>query len=305
MKLVNYKLKYDFAPNRIGMMLHNNVVDLEQAFKQMIENDDSQESVCPPPHDPETFYAQAPSSIKTAEKVYTYIQNHQPQTQYKREDVILETPVPNPSKIICTGINYADHIKEMGSEPPEFPVLFSKFTNALIGPEDDIHKINATKKLDYEVELAVVIGKKASNVKKEDVYDYIAGYTIANDTSARDLQKRTVQWLQGKSLDHTTPIGPWLVTKDELTDPANLKIQSSVNGEVRQSSNTKHLIFDIPFLISFISELITLNPGDIILTGTADGVGLAMDPPQFLQDGDIVKVEIEEIGFMENKITDR
>ncbi|SER28055.1 2-keto-4-pentenoate hydratase/2-oxohepta-3-ene-1,7-dioic acid hydratase (catechol pathway) [Gracilibacillus ureilyticus] len=304
MKLVNYKLKYDFAPNRMGMMLYDNVVDLQQASEQMHENEVTKESAYPLPSNPDEFFAQGAASLRCAEKVFSYIQRNQPKLQYKREEVILGPPVPNPSKIICVGINYADHVAEMGSEISKFPVLFSKFNNALIGPEDNIHKVSATEKLDYEAELAVVIGKKASNVKKEEVFEYIAGYTIGNDTSARDLQKRTVQWLQGKSLDHTTPVGPWLVTKDELTDPANLSIQSFVNGEKRQSSNTKHLIFDIPYLISFITELITLNPGDIILTGTPDGVGMAMTPPQFLQDGDTVRVEIEGIGAMENKIID-
>ncbi|MFC4402665.1 fumarylacetoacetate hydrolase family protein [Gracilibacillus xinjiangensis] len=305
MKLVNYKLKYDFALSRMGVMLNNNVVDLHQAYEQMIANVGAKESAFPLPSDPDTFYANGEASMEIAKKVYAYIEKNEPLTQYKREDVVLGPPIPNPSKIICIGINYADHVAEMGSEIPEFPVVFSKFSNALIGPEDDIHKISATKKLDYEVELAVVIGKKTSNVNKTDVHDYLAGYTMGNDVSARDLQKRTVQWLQGKSLDHTTPIGPWLVTKDEITDPSNLAIKSFVNGEIRQSSNTKHLIFDIPFLVSFISELITLNPGDIILTGTPDGVGMAMDPPQYLQHGDTVRLEIEGIGIMENKIIEK
>lgn len=139
-------------------------------------------------------------------------------------------------------------------------------------------------------------------MKKEDAFDYIAGYTLANDTSARDLQKRTPQWLQGKSLDHTTPVGPWVVTKEEVDNPHELAIRSYVNGEVRQSSNTAHLIFDIPFLINFISEIMTLEPGDIILTGTPHGVGLAMEPSGLLQEGDRVKLEVEGIGTMENQV---
>src|SRR5699024_8511347 len=168
-----------------------------------------------------------------------------------------------------------------------------------------IEKPTLTHKLDYEAELAIVIGKEAFNVCKEEVYDYIAGYTIANDISARDLQKRTPQWLQGKPLDRSTPIGPWIVTSDDIVDPCNLSIRSFVNGEKRQDSNTRHFIFDIPNLIEFISHLITLDPGDIILTGTPDGVGVAMQPPQFLQDGDIISLEVEGIGKLENKIMER
>ncbi|WP_369403454.1 fumarylacetoacetate hydrolase family protein [Gracilibacillus boraciitolerans] len=193
-------------------------------------------------------------------------------------------------------------LKWGGAKYQNTPVLFSKFNNALIGPEDEIYKSDATEKLDYEVELAVVIGAKASKVKKEDALDYIAGYTIGNDISARDLQKRTPQWLQGKSLDHTTPIGPWIVTTSEINDPGNLSIKSYVNGEPRQSSNTKQLIFDVQYLIEFISNLMTLDPGDIILTGTPGGVGMAMNPPKFLEADDLVTLEIDKIGKLENKV---
>src|SRR5699024_10804952 len=142
----------------------------------------------------------------------------------------------------------------------------------LIGPEEEIQKTALTEKLDYEVELTIVIGREATEIKREDALNYVAGYTIGNDTTARDLQKRTPQWLQGKAIDRTTPIGPWVVTPDEIGDPANLSIRSFVNGEKRQESNTSKLIFDIPYLIEFISNLITLEPGDLIMTGTPDGV---------------------------------
>ncbi len=230
------------------------------------------------------------------------MQKEPPEYQYKKEEVVIGPPVPNPSKIICVGTNYAEHIAEMKGVVPDYPVLFAKFNNALIGPEDSIYKTDQTEKLDYEAELGVVIGQKASNVKQEDVFEYIAGYTIANDISARDLQKRTLQWLQGKSLDHTTPIGPYIVTVDDIPNPNQLNIKSYVNGEMRQSSNTKHQIFNIPHIVSFISELITLEPGDIILTGTPDGVGMGMNPPTYLKLGDKVRVEIEGIGMMENEV---
>ena len=198
-----------------------------------------------------------------------------------------------------------EHAAEMESDIPEFPVLFTKYATTLLGPEDDIEKTPLTEKLDYEVELTLVIGKTAKEVKKENAYDYIGGYTIGNDTTARDIQKRTVQWLQGKAIDRTSPIGPWVVTPDEIKDPANLNVRTYVNGEKRQDSNTSKLIFDIPFLIEFISHLITLEPGDLIMTGTPDGVGAAMNPPQFLQPGDVVTLEIDNIGKLENKIIDR
>lgn len=302
MKLVNYRLKYPFSSDRIGIIQEDVIIDLQAAHQELIQKKHLPQTEHILSENPHAFYQQAEKHISIAEEINQLLAKHQVEHSFSRDEVVINTPVPNPSKIICIGTNYADHVAEMGSELPEYPVLFSKFNNALIGPEDAIHKSDATEKLDYEVELAVVIGKQTSKVSKEEAFDYIAGYTIGNDTSARDLQKRTPQWLQGKSLDHTTPIGPWLVTKEELKDPGNLTIKSYVNGEQRQSSNTKQLIFDIPHLIEFISNLITLEPGDIILTGTPDGVGLAMEPPQLLHVGDTVKLEIEQIGVLENKV---
>lgn len=246
------------------------------------------------------------SAIDLAKEACEYIANHTTDNlTYDREEVSFGTPVPAPSKIICVGKNYTDHVAEMKGDVPEFPVLFAKFTNALIGPEDTIEKTTHTTKLDYEAELVVVIGKEASRVSKDNALNYIAGYSIGNDTSARDLQKRTPQWLQGKTLDRSTPVGPWVVTTEEIGDPSHLAIRSFVNGEKRQTSNTSHLIFDVPFLIEFISSLITLNPGDVIFTGTPDGVGFAMKPPQFLRNGDVVTVEIDKIGELENRVSER
>lgn len=302
MKLVHYQLKYPYAQSRMGVIEDNQVIDLHAAQQELIEQNKIAGDSAIIPADPVTFYQQAKIHIKRAEDLLVQIKRHSTSHVFEREEVVLKTPSPNPAKIICIGTNYADHVKEMGSDLPEYPVLFAKFNNALIGPEDAIHRSEATDKLDYEVELAVIIGEKASKVSQEDALDYVAGYTIGNDISARDLQKRTPQWLQGKSLDHTTPVGPWLVTTSELKDPSNLAIKSFVNGELRQSSNTEHLIFDIPYLISFISDLITLDPGDIILTGTPDGVGFAMNPQKLLQTGDVVTLEIEKIGTLVNTV---
>lgn len=305
MKLVSYKLKKEMDPWRIGCMVEDRILDLQGAYLKQIGGIGDSIIDADFPADPDTFYSFGEAMLEKARECLRYVQNARDSFEellHERESAIIGAPVPNPSKIICVGKNYAEHAAEMDSDVPDHPVLFAKFTNALIGPEDPIEKSPATEKLDYEVELTIVIGKPASKVKRAEAYDYIAGYTIGNDTSARDLQKRTQQWLQGKTLDRTTPIGPWVVTADELVDPSNLSIRSFVNGEERQSSNTSKLIFDIPYLVEFISNLITLNPGDIIMTGTPDGVGFAMKPPQFLNDGDVVTLEIEGIGTMENKV---
>jgi acylpyruvate hydrolase len=306
-KLVSYKHKGGLDTYRIGFIDRDNIVDLQETYQNMLLDTDrvdeayTYQSLLP--SNPDTFFSLGAIGLSRAKESYDYYVNQPSKVSpYKREQLILGPPVPNPSKIICIGTNYADHVAEMKSSIPEYPVLFAKFTNALIGPDDDIEKSPLTEKLDYEVELAVVIGKEAVSVSEQDALEYVAGYTIGNDVSARDLQKRTPQWLQGKSLDKSTPIGPWIVTKDELKDPANLELKSYINGEIRQHSNTKHLIFNIPHLISFISNLMTLNPGDIILTGTPHGVGFAMDPPQFLQNGDVVTLEIDGIGKLENKV---
>ncbi|RDW16562.1 FAA hydrolase family protein [Oceanobacillus arenosus] len=308
MKLVSFQQKDRLHTYRIGVLEGDKVIDIQSAYQALLSSG-KEESIAADemeselPTDPSQFFAIGTPAIEKAKKAYQYILNKRDEGQsFPLKDIKLGAPISSPGKIICVGKNYADHVAEMQSDIPEYPVLFAKFNNALIGPEDAIETSDVTKKLDYEVELAFVIGKMATKVKQEEALSYIAGYTIGNDTSARDLQKRTPQWLQGKTLDRSTPIGPWVVTADEISDPGNLSIRSFVNGVERQASNTSHLIFDIPFLIEFISNLITLNPGDIILTGTPDGVGFAMDPPQFLEDGDVVTLEIEKIGRMENKV---
>jgi len=310
LKLVSYKLKGKPGPLRIGIVVNENVIDIQEAYRKYLEMERKQDLADHVqyvlPSDPATFLSIGFDAVTKARKAMDAIENEElDNISFNRETVTLSAPNPSPSKIICIGKNYLDHAMEMGGEVPDYPMLFAKFTNSIIGPEDNIEKPNVTEKLDYEVELAVVIGKEASNVSEAKALNHVAGYTLANDTSARDLQKRTSQFLQGKTLDNSTPIGPWIVTPDEIGDPSNLSIRSLVNGEERQSSNTSKLIFNIPYLISFISKLITLNPGDIILSGTPDGVGAGMSPPQFLKDGDTVTLEIEKIGIMENKVIEK
>lgn len=213
-------------------------------------------------------------------------------------------PLANPGKIICVGLNYADHCRETNTPLPDSPVLFNKFNSALLPHEGEITwAADVTQKVDYEAELAVIIGKKARFVKEADALDYVAAYTIVNDISARDVQFADGQWIRGKSFDTFCPMGPFVVTADDIPDPQNLAIQCRVNGRTLQDSNTAEMIFKIPFLIEFISSFCTLYPGDIISTGTPHGVGAFRDPKVFLQPGDVVEVEIEGIGVLRNSVS--
>ena len=225
-----------------------------------------------------------------------------PENVLSQSDVDIGPPIPDPGKILCIGINYKDHIEETNSETPEFPVVFAKYANTIVGPDADVELPTYSTKVDYEAEFAVVIGKTARNVAKEDALDYVGGYTCLNDVSARDLQQRTSQWVMGKSPDTFAPIGPVIVTSDDVPDPHSLDIQLRLNGETMQSSNTKHLLFRVEDLISDIARVITLEPGDIISTGTPGGVGAAREPAVFLKPGDSMEVEIGSIGILRNGV---
>src|SRR5215475_9577537 len=211
--------------------------------------------------------------------------------------VRLGAPICRPSKIICIGLNYRDHATETGAEIPSEPVIFFKATTALVGPNDALIIPKQAKKVDWEVELAVVIGKKALYVARENALDHVAGYALHNDYSERNFQlERGGQWVKGKSADTFAPLGPFLATPDEIPNPGNLKMWLKVNGETRQNSSTANMIFDVPFLVSYVSEFMTLLPGDVISTGTPAGVGLGMKPPQFLKAGDVVTLGIDGLG---------
>jgi acylpyruvate hydrolase len=217
------------------------------------------------------------------------------------EQVRFRPVVPRPGKVICVGLNYRDHIKETKREESDFPVLFTKFATSLTGPFDTVACPPESKAIDYEGELAVVIGERVRRVGAEQAVDAVAGYTVANDVTMRDYQYKTHQWLQGKAWDRSTPLGPALVTPDEVVDPRRLQLRTLVNGEQVQAASTELLIFDVGTLINVISEFATLEPGDVILTGTPGGVGFRREPQLLLGDGDVVVVEIEGVGRIENR----
>ena len=219
------------------------------------------------------------------------------------EGARLGSPVARPSKIVCIGLNYADHAKETGADTPAEPILFMKSTTALVGPFDEIMIPRNSVKTDWEVELAVVIGKKASYVEEAEAHEYIAGYALHNDVSEREFQlERGGTWDKGKGSDTFAPIGPFLATADEISDVNNLRVWLSVNGQMMQDGTTANLIFNVPFLISYLSQFMTLLPGDIISTGTPAGVGLGFKPPVYLKPGDVVELGIDGLGISKQTV---
>jgi 2-keto-4-pentenoate hydratase/2-oxohepta-3-ene-1,7-dioic acid hydratase in catechol pathway len=222
--------------------------------------------------------------------------------------VRLLAPIPRPPKIVAIGLNYWDHCREQNREPPTLPILFAKYPSSVIGPFDVIHTHpEETQKVDFEAELGVVIGKTARKVSAADALEYVFGYTVVNDVSARDLQFSPLvsgQWVRGKSLDTFCPMGPSIVSKDEIPNPQDLAIRATLNGQVMQNSNTKEKIFNIGRLIQFISHGITLEPGDVLATGTPDGVGDFRNPPVYMHAGDVIEIEVEGVGKIRNEVQD-
>jgi 2,4-didehydro-3-deoxy-L-rhamnonate hydrolase len=218
--------------------------------------------------------------------------------------VRFHAPIAGPEKVIGIGLNYEDHAAETGADIPEKPIVFAKYPNTIIGPGEAIRIPPITEQADYEAELAVIIGRAARNVPESEALDYVFGYTNANDVSSRDLQfSEGGQWTRSKSIDTFCPIGPYIVTKDEIEDPQNLSIRCILNGEVMQDGTTTKMIFSVAELVSFLSQAMTLVPGDIIVTGTPPGVGSARDPQVWLKDGDEVTIEIEGLGSLTNPVT--
>jgi 2-keto-4-pentenoate hydratase/2-oxohepta-3-ene-1,7-dioic acid hydratase in catechol pathway len=216
----------------------------------------------------------------------------------------LRAPVPDPRKIVCLGLNYRDHAAESGMEVPKEPILFSKYPSALIGHQGEIVLPEVSTEVDYEAELVIVIGQGGRHIPREHAMEHVAGYTIGHDVSARDwqLHKPGKQWMAGKTFDTFAPVGPALVTADEIPDPHNLGIRLRLNGRTMQESNTSQLIFRVDEVIAYLSKIFTLEPGDLIFTGTPPGVGMARNPPVWLQPGDIVEVEIDGLGVLRNPV---
>jgi acylpyruvate hydrolase len=309
MKLITFTTA---GHSRIGALVEGDkVVDLNYAYQAKLESEGKYRykeiAEAYVPAKMEAFLEGGQESIVIANTAVDYaLSNHgafKHQLLYNKSEIRVEAPVTNPKKMICVGHNYREHILEMGRELPSNPVVFAKYANTIIGPEDNIPFYPISEQLDYEAEFTFVVGKQARNVSEEEALDYVAGYTIMNDVTYRDIQRRTLQWMQGKSVDGSAPMGPWLITSDELTDPSGLDIVLTVNGEERQRSNTSSLVFTVQKLVAFLSNLMTLEPGDVILTGTPGGVGVAMDPPGFLKDGDVVKIEVDKVGVLENRVT--
>ena len=294
---------------RLGALVGSAVVDLPAAFQALPPDLKRAHSrLAALPADMLSYLEAGPPAWQAAQAVVDWVRATglaAPETDFLWDlsDVQIAAPLPHPGKIICVGLNYADHAREQNLPPPQSPILFVKFSTAVIGPDEAITwPQDVSSQVDYEAELAVVIGRRARNVAAEKAYDVIAGYTIANDVSARDVQFGDGQWVRGKSFDTFCPLGPYLVTADEVGDPHGLAVRCRLNGEVMQDSSTDQLIFDIPTLIEFISRTCTLLPGDVICTGTPDGVGVFRHPQVFLKPGDEVEIEIEGLGVLRNPV---
>jgi len=291
MRLVSYVRKD--AGKRFGALTKSGLVDLQEAAEiaGMAESTFA---------DAGSFLAGGEAALADAQKL---VREAPRASLILADSMRLLAPIPRPGKIVAVGLNYLDHSMESGAaQGPKTPILFAKFPNSIAGPEDDIVIPAENPNVDYEAELAVVMGRKAKGVAAAQALEYVAGYMALNDVSARAWQFGDKQWVRGKSCDTFCPTGPCLTTKDEVADPHALAVSARVNGVTMQNSNTSKMIFRIPQLIEFISASITLEPGDILATGTPEGVGAFRKPPVFLKAGDVVEVEVEKLGVLRNTV---
>jgi 2-keto-4-pentenoate hydratase/2-oxohepta-3-ene-1,7-dioic acid hydratase in catechol pathway len=299
MRLATYSEQDGGDPTHLGIVLGDRIINLEAAAKSL---------GLPDVHDDmRGFIAQGAAALQTARAVSERLAGDASKG-LPLSSVRLRAPIPRPERnVVCVGLNYADHVAEsksvVGSDAPKFPVFFTKPPSCVIGPGDEIpwHGHVSTS-IDWEAELAVVIGRQGRDINEATALDYVFGYTVANDVTARDLQQRHGQWYKGKGLDGFCPLGPVVVTADEIGDPHGLEISLRVNGMEKQHSNTSHLIFRLPRLVAEWSAGMTLYPGDILLTGTPSGVGVGRTPPEFLKPGDVVEAEIAGIGVLRNVV---
>jgi 2-keto-4-pentenoate hydratase/2-oxohepta-3-ene-1,7-dioic acid hydratase in catechol pathway len=274
MRLTQFKTKIS-DDKRLGMLKGDAIVDITEIAPDML-----------------SLIKQGSSALLAADKLT-------PKSAYAL-DAVEYLPVVDAGKVVAIGRNYHDHAVEGGSEPPKSPLIFTKFTNSITAHNAKVTLHAISEQIDFEAELAVIIGKRASKAPQEEALDYVFGYSCLHDVSARDLQFGDGQWVRGKGLDGFCPIGPFITTKDEIADPQALKIEGILNGEVMQSSSTKMMIFNVAYLIHYITQGITLEPGDVIATGTPEGVGVFRKPPVLLKDGDVFDVVIEKVGTLRN-----
>lgn len=297
---------------RLGAVVGEQVIDLNAAYLSMLESAQTPRArelaAAVLPSDMLGFLAGGEQSLAAAREVLRHVQQTAHASsiregiRYALQAVTLKAPVPRPTKIILVGLNYRDHADEAKMKIPEVPTLFSKYASSVIGPGEAICVPKVSDKIDYEGEFAFVIGKRGKDIPRERALDYVAGYTIMNDVSCRDYQMKTTQWMVGKTFDTFAPMGPCLVLKDEIPDPHSLELTLRLNGTVMQHSNTRNLIFSVPDLIAYMSQVFTLEPGDVVSTGTPSGVGFARKPPVLLKPGDVVQVEIAGLGILENPV---
>jgi 2-keto-4-pentenoate hydratase/2-oxohepta-3-ene-1,7-dioic acid hydratase in catechol pathway len=269
---------------RLGVVTDDGIVDLAEAAPEL-------------PREMNALLAAGPDALRRAASAAANATSRGP-----LESVSLCAPILRPPKFLAIGLNYADHVAEAGIEAPKLPTVFNKQSTCVAGPDDPVHLPRASQALDYEGELGFVIGRRCRHVPRDRAHFAIAGYLVVNDVTVRDWQLRVPTWTMGKSFDTHGPIGPWITTADEIGDPHGLRLRTFVNGELRQDSSTKHLIFDCFALVEHLSTAFTLEPGDVVATGTPGGVGIAMKPPKLLRAGDRVRVEIEGLGALDNEI---
>lgn len=294
MKLISYEHE---SGVRGGVVVEDSVYDLELLLQG------STEAVAGAPDSVREFlelYGHKTAAISA--EVATLVLHDPVARVGSRSEVRLVAPLQDPAKIICVGLNYKDHVDETGRAFPEYPDVFAKFASTMIGPEDEICGAAVSDHLDFEGELAVVIGRRASCIPEQEALQYVAGVAPLNDLTARDLQYRSTQWLAGKAVDGSTPWGPALVTLDEVGNPQVLELVTRVNGIEVQRSNTCHQIFSVAHVVSYLSSFLTLEPGDVIATGTPQRIGAKQDPPVWLEPGDVVEIEIERVGRLSNRV---
>jgi acylpyruvate hydrolase len=308
MKLVTYSWKGHIA---LGALLSDQVVDLHRAYGRALrqENDEDELAVedLRVPSDLLGLLRGGRASLAAAQRALRFVEEQGTADQaddlsHPLVDVELLAPIQCPGKVVCVGLNYRSHLDEIAEPVPEYPILFHKAATSIIGHRQSIVLPRISRQVDFEGELAVVIGRRGKDIPESDALSYVAGYTCANDISAHDLEFRTSQWTSGKMLDTFCPLGPVLVTQDAIRDPGNLRLKTTVNGQTMQQACTSDMVFSVPFLISYISSLATLEPGDLLLTGTPAGIGCNRNPQVFLQPGDEVSVQIEGIGTLTNRV---